>query len=375
VAAHALFPVFQDPVQGKIVFGIVHSLLGLGLVLAGSFKLFEGVMSACVGVMFVLVLVTAVLVGPEWGAVAKGLAIPTIPAYLQDGADQGVGWTFALMGGVGGTLTILSYGYWIREEGREGGGALRLCRLDLMVAYLVTALFGLAVIIIASKSDLERQASAALVVSLSDQLAGVAGTTGRLVFLIGAWAAMFSSLLGVSQSVPYMFADYWRITRLGKRSTDQDPAAYPVDTHGRPYRLAAREILFADAAQVGDGLLGARSLPGHVELEEVLTHAALPGCARCESPVRACLVNAAILAAGNKQESGRKLPGPSEPTVRQPSRWMPVLSRHPTTRVHRCSRRCEFPDSGNARQERDEKSRRALGGARRPDPAGKDPGG
>jgi Mn2+/Fe2+ NRAMP family transporter len=237
VAAHALFPVFQDPVQGKIVFGIVHSLLGLGLVLAGSFKLFEGVMSACVGVMFVLVLVTAVLVGPEWGAVAKGLAIPTIPAYLQDGADQGVGWTFALMGGVGGTLTILSYGYWIREEGREGGGALRLCRLDLMVAYLVTALFGLAVIIIASKSDLERQASAALVVSLSDQLAGVAGTTGRLVFLIGAWAAMFSSLLGVWQSVPYMFADYWRITRLGKRSTDQDPAAYPVDTHGRPYRL------------------------------------------------------------------------------------------------------------------------------------------
>ena len=236
VAAHALFPVFDDPEMGKIVFGVLHSLLGLGLVLLGSYRLFSGVMSICVGVMFILVLVTASLVGADWGGVWQGLVIPSIPTYIENGTDQGVGWTLALMGGVGGTLTILSYGYWIREEGREGSGALSLCRLDLGVAYTVTALFGISVVIIASVSNLERQASSLLVVNLAQQLGDVLGDYGRLVFLVGAWAAMFSSLLGVWQSVPYMFADYLNISRAVKEGRDDQVVSEKINIRGRSYR-------------------------------------------------------------------------------------------------------------------------------------------
>lgn len=240
VAAHALFPVFEDAEQGKLVFGIVHSLLGLGLVWIGSFKVFERVMSLCVGVMFILVVVTAILVQPDWLEVARGMVIPSVPEYIQDGTDQGIGWTMALMGGVGGTLTILSYGYWIREEGREGAKALSICRLDLAVAYLVTAVFGLAIIITASKSDLDRQASATLVVSLSNQLGSVLGSAGRGIFLVGAWAAMFTSLLGVWQSVPYMFADYWRLTREKRKTKGVDGTEMTgakISMQSRPYRV------------------------------------------------------------------------------------------------------------------------------------------
>lgn len=246
VAAHALFPVFDDPVQGKIIFGIVHSVLGLLIVWIGSFKTFERLMGLCVGLMFVLVVVTATLVQPDWLSVARGLVVPSIPDYVQDGVNQGVGWTLALMGGVGGTLTILSYGYWIREEGRAGTGALALCRLDLAVAYIVTAIFGIAIIIIASKSDLERQASAALVVVLSNQLGDAVGATGRGIFLVGAWAAMFTSLLGVWQSVPYMFADYWRITHHAgaNGAVAVQPVDVSVDTRSRPYRIYLAIITF-----------------------------------------------------------------------------------------------------------------------------------
>ncbi len=83
VAAHALFPVFDSPEQGKIVFGIIHSLLGFLLVWVGSFRFFESVMSLCVGVMFILVVITAVLVAPDWGDVIKGMAIPSIPTYAR----------------------------------------------------------------------------------------------------------------------------------------------------------------------------------------------------------------------------------------------------------------------------------------------------
>ena len=237
VAAHALFPIFDDPESGKIVFGILHSLLGLGLVLLGTYRVFSVIMSVCVGVMFILVVVTAGLVEVNWGEALQGMVIPSIPTYIENGTDQGVGWTLALMGGVGGTLTILSYGYWIREEGREGPASLPLCRLDLGVAYLVTALFGMAVVVIASVSDLERQASSLLVVTLSNQLGDVLGTYGRLVFLVGAWAAMFSSMLGVWQSVPYMFADFLKISKAVREGRRGEVSIDKINTKGGPYKI------------------------------------------------------------------------------------------------------------------------------------------
>ena len=36
---------------------------------------------------------------------------------------------------------------------------------------------------------------------------------GKWLFLIGAFGTVFSSLLGVSQSAPYPFADCWRLSR------------------------------------------------------------------------------------------------------------------------------------------------------------------
>jgi Mn2+/Fe2+ NRAMP family transporter len=230
VALHAIWPAFADPATGKIVFGILSSLLGLALVLAGGFRLFEKVMSLCVGVMFVTVLVTAALLCESWGAVARGMVFPRVP----EAGGQGLGWTVALIGGVGGTLTMLCYGYWIREKGRAGPGDLALCRLDLAAGYAVTALFGLAMVVIGSTIEVEGR-GAGLVVSLADALAGPLGTAGRWAFLIGAFGAFFSSLLGVWQAVPCIFADYWRLTRRDRRLGDDGPLP-PVDTRGRPYR-------------------------------------------------------------------------------------------------------------------------------------------
>src|SRR5687768_5072340 len=41
VAAHALVPIFDDPQTGKIVWGILHSLIAVILILRGGFKRFE----------------------------------------------------------------------------------------------------------------------------------------------------------------------------------------------------------------------------------------------------------------------------------------------------------------------------------------------
>jgi Mn2+/Fe2+ NRAMP family transporter len=229
VTLHAMIPVFEDPSQGKVVFGMLSSVVGLTLVLTGGYRLFARVMSISIGVMFVTVLVTAALVWPSTSEVVRGLVLPSIP----DLRDGGLTWTVALMGGVGGTLTILCYGYWLREEGRSGAQALRACRIDLGVAYTMTALFGIAMVIIGSTVEIEGSGSN-LLVTLAERLAGPLGAPGKWVFLVGALGAVFSSLLGCWQALPYLFADVWALARQ-RPSVDALEAA--IDTRSIPYRV------------------------------------------------------------------------------------------------------------------------------------------
>ena len=80
------------------------------------------------------------------------------------------------------------------------------CRFDLMLSYTVIGLFGMAVVIIGSRVRLQGQ-GAGLALKMADQLAVAAGPFGKWAFLIGFWAAVFSALLGVWQSLPYLFTD------------------------------------------------------------------------------------------------------------------------------------------------------------------------
>ncbi|MEW6755539.1 MAG: Nramp family divalent metal transporter [Candidatus Latescibacterota bacterium] len=228
VTLHAMFPLFGDAAQGKAAFGILASLAGLALVRAGGFRLFERVMGLCIALMFGTVVVTAVVLWPGTGVVLRGLLVPSIP----DAGGSGLGWTVALMGGVGGTLTVLCYGYWIREEGRSGPGHLARCRLDLGLGYAMTALFGVSMVIIGSTVQVEGS-GAALLVRLAERLEDQLGPVGRWAFLVGALGAVFSSVLGVWQAVPYLFADLWRLLLRRGGQEGADPA---VDTRSLPYR-------------------------------------------------------------------------------------------------------------------------------------------
>ena len=117
ITTNSIFPlVADDPQVGKLVYGSIISLIGLAIAWIGGFAIFERIMAVCIAIMFVAVLVTAVLLEPDWGAVLQGAFVPTIP----DAASEEFTWTLSLLGGVGGTVTLLCYGYWIHQQGREG---------------------------------------------------------------------------------------------------------------------------------------------------------------------------------------------------------------------------------------------------------------
>ena len=64
VSLHALIPIFDDATNGKIVFGVLSSLVGLVLVLHGGYRWFDVAMKICIGVMFLTVALTAVALWP-----------------------------------------------------------------------------------------------------------------------------------------------------------------------------------------------------------------------------------------------------------------------------------------------------------------------
>ncbi len=223
VALHALIPVFNNPTDGKIAFGVVSSLVGLVIVRRGGYRGFEVAMKVCIGVMFATIALTAVALWPGTGAVLRGLFVPTVPR-----ADpESIVWTVSLIGGIGGTLTVLSYGYWLREEGRTSPEDLRACRIDLAASYFMMALFGILMIIVGQSVKLEGEGTAMLVL-LSDRLGQELGPAGKWLFLAGTFGTVFSSLLGVWQATPYLFAECWRL------GVSRD--AKPVDTAAPPYR-------------------------------------------------------------------------------------------------------------------------------------------
>jgi Mn2+/Fe2+ NRAMP family transporter len=209
--------------QSRYIWGAVHSLAGLALVWAGGYRLLKQVLAACVGAMFFTVTLTAFLLAPDWASAGRGL-IPSIPS-------AGAGWVVGLIGAIGGTMALISYSYWIREEGRSGKDGLRACRFDLTLSYSVMAIFGISVVIIGSRVHVSGR-GAGLALILADQLGASAGPLGRWVFLIGFWACVFSAMLGVWQSLPYLFADFLYL-RSGRSL-----AASGVDmSRTRPYRV------------------------------------------------------------------------------------------------------------------------------------------
>jgi Mn2+/Fe2+ NRAMP family transporter len=175
--------------------------------------------------MFVTTVGCAIAVTPNLGDIAGGL-VPSVP-------DGSLLYCLGLMGGVGATLTLASYTYWMRDQGWREPKWLDSVRVDIRVGYLVTGIFVLAVMVVGAEflfgTDTAIDGEEGLVPfadSMGDRLGGVT----RWLFLLGFFAAAFSSLVGAWNGFAHLFADYVRTARadrtLGREAppTEREPA-------------------------------------------------------------------------------------------------------------------------------------------------------
>lgn len=208
---NALFP--SVPLN---VFAVLAGLAGLAFVWFGRYAVFEKVMTALVGIMFVTVVGLAVMLVPDVPAMLAGL-VPSVP-------DGSVVYTLGLIGGVGGTITMAAYGYWVNAKGWSDSSWMKVMRLDNQVAYVTTGVFVIAMLVVGAEVLYSAQIALAegdrglldLDAVLEDRFGGFVST----VFLVGFLATAFTSVLGVWQGVSLMFADF--VSNLRGRSESGD---------------------------------------------------------------------------------------------------------------------------------------------------------
>ncbi len=196
LAAHAIIPDLS-----VAQWGVLHSVLAAFLVIAGKYRLIEKMMKFFIALMFVITITSAVLIKPDLLEILKSIFIPSIP-------PGSLKFIFGVIGGVGGSVTLLSYGYWISEKKWKGSTFLKQSRIDLGFAYILTGLFGLAIMIVAAGTKPDVMQGNLMVLELANKMGEVTGNGGKWIFLVGFWGAVFSSMIGVWHGIPYLFADF-----------------------------------------------------------------------------------------------------------------------------------------------------------------------
>lgn len=219
VAASALVPAAVFPAVPLPVWGFVQAVAVFAMVYFGRYDHVLALSKWLIGLMFAAVISAVLLIifrsGADWSAMGSR-------------AEFSVAYTLSLIGGIGGTVTLLSYGYWMREESWSGGERVPSARADLAVSFGLTFVFALAMVFLSSQIEWTGQIldqGPRLCLLLADRIGAETGGIGRAVFLVGFWGAAFSSVVGVWHGVPFLFDD-WIHTWRRQPPTGQRGVAY-----------------------------------------------------------------------------------------------------------------------------------------------------
>jgi len=219
------------------VWAVLHSVVfGFGICILGRYRLFERVMGVFVGVMFLTVAGLAVLLTPSLGELALGTVVPRMP-------EGSLPFVLAVIGGVGGTFTLVSYTYWVRERGWRRPSWIPMMRTDLGVGYIMTGVLMVAMLVIgaellfASGTSIGDEGG---LVALSDPISERFGPVASWLFLIGFWAAATSSITGAWNGGAYLFGD---LVRTLRRVPEEEGEEYLSET-GIFFRLFLVWITF-----------------------------------------------------------------------------------------------------------------------------------
>ncbi len=193
---------------GAKLWAFLSVLLAFAMTFWGGYPLVERFCKILVALMTASLAVAAFLSHPDPGALARALLIPGLPSY--QGAFPALLLVMALIGTEAGSLTNMTYTYFLNAKGWRTIEDLPRQRIDLFSSVACILVLGTLVQIAAAASvhplGLKMKTAEDLMKIFSESL----GLAGRLIFGAGMWASAFSGFVGGTTGYALMVTDIFR---------------------------------------------------------------------------------------------------------------------------------------------------------------------
>jgi len=190
--AEMLFP--GSPAWMPVAAGGAFSILAFLICDKGGYGRLEGGFKALVAVMWGALMVAAILARPDPAGILKGLLLPTLPG--DRGLYATVFLLMALIGTEAGSLTNVTYSYFMLRKGWTAPEFRQRQKADLRLSVACLFLMGALVQIAAAGTLLPAHVSPSRAEDLILLFSNTLGLAGRLIFTFGLTAAAIGGYLG-----------------------------------------------------------------------------------------------------------------------------------------------------------------------------------
>jgi len=199
--------------------------VALLLVLKGGYNSLETLFKLFLGLLSISFVGSALWVGFSGVDLLQGLYRMEMPGQLGNFDPLMV--AMAMIGAVGGSFMNLVYPYFLEEKGWKGPQYRKVQVYDLLLGVVVMIILNIAVWVLGAELLFPDKQISTLD-DLPNLLSTVLGPGGRLLFYVGVFSAVFTSVVGHAVGLAAVGSHALLWWKTGKRPTPEEYRASPA---------------------------------------------------------------------------------------------------------------------------------------------------
>lgn len=207
------------------IWAVLCNAVALLLVLKGGYNSLETLFKLFLGLLSISFVGSALWVGFSGVDVLQGLYRMEMPGQLGNFDPLMV--AMAMIGAVGGSFMNLVYPYFLEEKGWKGPQYRKVQVYDLLLGVVVMIILNLAVWVLGAELLFPDKQISTLD-DLPNLLSTVLGPGGRLLFYVGVFSAVFTSVVGHAVGLAAVGSHALLWWKTGKRPTPEEYRASPA---------------------------------------------------------------------------------------------------------------------------------------------------
>lgn len=198
--------VFHFLKTGEVwIWSVLMNILVTVFLFIYQYKALELLFKAVASILLLTILGTAIYIGPNLSEIISSIMTLKIPD--NQGRFDAALVMVSTLGTIGGSIMNFVYPYYIRERGWKGKQFRKLQNRDLFAGALVFVLLNMAVWTLGAELLHNNDLMVSSLTDLPQILILTIGKAGEVIFFIGIFFAILSSLIGFATGLSRVFAD------------------------------------------------------------------------------------------------------------------------------------------------------------------------